>query len=126
MLRWWPTNAALDPSAYYAASGERHGRGPPGAGTTMGVFIAWPWLALIPAAVFLAIYRLSRRKVAAGSALAWLGYALYEYAIYRRWVCSGECNIRVDLLLLYPALVVITVAGAFAALRTLIARHRAP
>ena len=82
MLRWWPTNAALDPSAYYAASGERHGRGPPGAGTTMGVFIAWPWLALIPAAVFLAIY------------------------------------------LLYPALVVISVAGAVAALRTLIAGHR--
>jgi len=69
----------------------------------MGVFIAWPWLALIPAAVFLAIYRLSRRKVAAGSALAWLGSALY------------------------PALVVISVAGAVAALRTLIARHgRAP
>ena len=127
MLRWWPTIAALDPSAYYAASGKRHGRGPPGAGITMGVFIAWPWLALIPAAVFLAIYRLSRRKVAAGSALAWLGYALYEYAIYRRWLCSGECNIRVDLLLLYPALVVISVAGAVAALRTLIARHgRAP
>jgi len=48
----------------------------------MGVFIAWPWLALIPAAVFLAIY------------------------------------------LLYPALVVISVAGADAALRTLIAGHR--
>ena len=22
----------------------------------------------------------------------------------RRWLCSGECNIRVDLLVIYPAL----------------------
>ena len=62
-----------------------------------------------------------------GSALAWLGYALYEYAIYRRWLCSGECNIRVDLLLLYPVLVAISIAGVVAALRSLITRHgRAP
>src|SRR5438128_396641 len=61
---------------------------------------------------------------------------------YRDWssdVCSsdlraqrrddtcGECNIRVDLLLLYPALVAISIAGVVAALRSLIARHgRAP
>ena len=37
-------------------------------------------------------------------ALAWCVYAAYEYLMYKRILCSGECNIRVDLLLLYPVL----------------------
>jgi hypothetical protein len=36
-----------------------------------------------------------------------------------RILCSGECNIRVDLLLLYPALAVLAVFGLVAALRAL-------
>jgi hypothetical protein len=31
-----------------------------------------------------------------------------------RILCSGECNIRVDLLLFYPLLLVLTVLGAIA------------
>lgn len=38
-------------------------------------------------------------------ALAWCLYAAYEYLMYKRVLCTGECNIRVDLLLLYPVLV---------------------
>ena len=37
--------------------------------------------------------------------VAWLGYALYEVLMVRRVLCSGECNIRVDLLLIHPALI---------------------
>ena len=37
-------------------------------------------------------------------ALLWLAYCVYEYLMYARVLCSGECNIRVDLLLIYPAL----------------------
>ena len=36
--------------------------------------------------------------------LAWVAYGVYEYLMYRRVLCSGECNIRVDLLLIYPLL----------------------
>jgi len=90
----------------------------------LGIFIASPWLALLPAALFLALYRLSRRRVAALAGVAWLAYACYEYSIHRRWLCSGECDIRADLLLLYPLLALVSAAAIVAALLAL-ARHRA-
>jgi hypothetical protein len=85
----------------------------------LAVFTAWPGLALVPAVLFLLLYRVSRRRFVAGAALAWLLYAAYEYGMRRRWLCTGECNIRVDLLLLYPALLVLSAAAAVIGLRTL-------
>ena len=35
-------------------------------------------------------------------AFAWLIYSIYELLMYKRVLCTGECNIRVDLLLIYP------------------------
>jgi len=32
--------------------------------------------------------------------------------MYFRILCSGECNIRIDLLLIYPALLTLTVVAA--------------
>jgi hypothetical protein len=87
--------------------------------TLLGVFVAWPWLALLPAALFLALYRASRRKTVAAAGVIWLLYAVYEYAMQRRWLCSGECNIRVDLLLLYPFLVLISVIAGIVAVRAM-------
>jgi hypothetical protein len=58
--------------------------------------------------LFLVLYRASRRRWVLGAAAAWLLYGLYEYGMRLRWLCSGECNIRVDLLLLYPALLVVS------------------
>lgn len=34
----------------------------------------------------------------------WLAYAVYEWLMATRVLCSGECNIRVDLLLIAPLL----------------------
>jgi hypothetical protein len=42
--------------------------------------------------------------------LAWAFYAVYEYLMYTRVLCTGECNIRVDLLLFYPVLAVWSIA----------------
>ena len=42
----------------------------------------------------------------------------YEYAMKLRILCSGECNIRVDLLLLYPALLVLSLAALVAVVKT--------
>ena len=81
----------------------------------MSVFIAWPWLALLPASLLLVLYRASRRGVVALGAACWMGYAVYEYAMQRHWLCSGECNIRVDLLLLYPLLAGVSVWALVAA-----------
>jgi hypothetical protein len=52
--------------------------------------------------------------VAAG---AWLIYFLYEEGMQRRILCSGECNIRVDLLLIYPVLLLISAAAIWAVRR---------
>ena len=86
-------------------------------GRLLGVFIAWPALALVPAVIFGALYAYGRRKLVLVTAIAWLAYFPYELAMKLRILCSGECNIRVDLLVLYPVLVVLSVASVVVALR---------
>jgi hypothetical protein len=83
----------------------------------LGIFIQWPWLALVPVAAFGVLYARSRAGSALVAALAWLGYLLYESAIKMRWLCSGECNIRVDLLVLYPLLLLVSVIALWRGLR---------
>jgi hypothetical protein len=86
-------------------------------GVILGVFIGWPFLALIPAAFFAAMYLRCRRAVVLLAALAWLAYFPYEQAMKLRILCSGECNIRVDLLLLYPLLALLSLAAVVAYVR---------
>ena len=56
-------------------------------------------------------------RVAIGVGIAWIAYSLYEFGMKQRWLCSGECNIRIDLLLIYPVLVIGLVAAAVGLLR---------
>lgn len=81
------------------------------------IFVGYPLLALVPAALFFVLYRASGRGVAAAAAALWLLYALYEYGMHRRWLCTGECNIRVDLLLLYPVLWILSIVAVIAGVR---------
>lgn len=69
--------------------------------------------ALIAAAVALflgALWTTRRTPGALLAAIFWLLYAPYEYLVYARVLCSGECNIRVDLLLFWPLLAIVTLA----------------
>jgi hypothetical protein len=84
----------------------------------LGVFIHWPWLALVPAAAFGVLFARARASSALAAALAWLGYLFYEYAMKLRWLCSGECNIRVDLLVLYPLLLLVSLIALWRGLRS--------
>jgi len=43
-------------------------------------------------------------------AIAWVGYVAYE-SIYIPRNCTGECSIRVDLLLIYPYLALLTASA---------------
>ena len=51
--------------------------------------------------------------------VAWGVYAVYEYLMHARVLCSGDCGIRVDLLVIVPVLIglalwaVGTVVGAW-------------
>lgn len=78
----------------------------------MTILIDEPWLALIPFVGFLVVYAASKRFIALAAATAWLVYLPYEYAMKLRVLCSGECNIRIDLLVLYPALMLVSLAAS--------------
>jgi hypothetical protein len=81
------------------------------------LFIVYPALALLPAAAFALLASRARSRLAWCTAALWALYAGYETAMARRLLCSGECNIRVDLLLLYPALGLLSLATVIVAVR---------
>lgn len=87
------------------------------------MFMAYPWLAAVVGLLF-AVQGWQRRRwgvVTVG--VLWGLYAVYETGMQRRWLCTGECNIRVDLLLIYPALLLLS-AGAALSLRRAGRAHR--
>jgi hypothetical protein len=77
----------------------------------LATFIAFPWAALVCAAFLTVLWWWSRSKVAVAAAIVWVAYAGYEYLMFSRVLCTGECNIRVDLLLIYPLLLLGSVAA---------------
>ena len=51
-------------------------------------------------------------------AALWFACMSYEGLIYLHVLCEGDCNIRVDLLILWPVLFVVTVAVIFNVLKS--------
>lgn len=90
----------------------------------LAILIAYPALALIPSAIFLALFAAARRRVILVAGAGWALYAAYEFAMKLRWLCTGECNIRVDLLALYPALLVLSAVAGLAAFRARSGKRR--
>jgi formate hydrogenlyase subunit 3/multisubunit Na+/H+ antiporter MnhD subunit len=83
----------------------------------MTIFIEYPLVAAAIGVVLLGVGRRAYRRVAVGAGLAWLLYGLYEMGMKQRWLCTGECNIRIDLLIIYPVLLVGLVAALVSLLR---------
>jgi hypothetical protein len=83
----------------------------------MAIFIQYPWLAALIGVFLVSLGRSRGRRTAMVVGVTWLLYAAYETAMRLRWLCSGECNIRVDLLLIYPLLLAMTVGGVISLLR---------
>ena len=73
------------------------------------IFIPHPYLAIVPAVIFGFLYFKNKNKLVMWSALLWTIYGIYEELNLLRITCSGECNIRIDLFLIYPILIVISV-----------------
>jgi hypothetical protein len=48
------------------------------------------------------------------AAIAWLLYAVYEYFIANGTLCDANCNIRVDLILIWPLVWIATLFGIYA------------
>lgn len=89
----------------------------------LDLFVRRPALALVVAGLFWALARWSHRSLALLAAVAWFVYAIYELLMRYRVLCSGECNIRVDLLGIYPILAAVSLV---ALLVGLFGRRRAP
>ena len=70
----------------------------------MGVFAGYAWLVLIPVVLFFFIGLAAKARFATAAAILWLIYGLYEWMMYARILCSGDCNIRIDLVVIYPLL----------------------
>lgn len=83
---------------------------------TMAILIEHPLLALAPAVLFTVFFAISKSRLVLTAGLLWLAYFPYEYGMKFRILCSGECNIRIDLLVLYPVLILVSLAalGMFA------------
>lgn len=85
--------------------------------TIMGaVFIMAPIIGLIPTAVFLVLYLKLKRWPILAAAILWGVYTVYEHLMKFRVLCSGECNIRVDLLAIYPILLLVSIIAIATAL----------
>jgi hypothetical protein len=74
--------------------------------SAMAIFIEYPLLAAIIGVLLLGLGRATRRRTAVAVGWLWVLYAAYETGMHQRWFCSGECNIRIDLLAIYPALLI--------------------
>jgi hypothetical protein len=90
----------------------------------MSILVEWPLLALVPGVVLALMFSHCRRRLVLAASLSWVVYALYELANRLRITCSGECNIRVDLLLIYPLLAAVTLAAVVSWAMSLIGRGR--
>jgi hypothetical protein len=89
---------------------------------TMAVFIEHPLLAAVIGLLLLALGRSLHRGLAMTAGVMWLMYSVWEFAIKQRWLCRGDCDIRADLILIYPVLLV----GSVAAVVSLLIRPRRP
>lgn len=88
------------------------------------VFIDAPALALLPATLFALGYAASRSRAALVMAALWAIYAVLEFGNKARITCSGECNIRVDLLVIAPGLLIGSAIAVIAVARRLARRPR--
>ena len=73
--------------------------------------IALPLLAVLFGLLVMACFKLTHSHLLPATGALWIGYGIYEYLMQIRVLCSGECNIRVDLLLIYPVLLALTLAS---------------
>jgi hypothetical protein len=85
--------------------------------SAMSIFIEYPLLAGIIGVLLLGLGVATHRRTAVVVGWLWVLYALYETGMHQRWFCTGECNIRIDLLGIYPVLFMASLAAGINLLR---------
>ena len=77
----------------------------------MAVFIEHPLLAAVIGILLVTLGRVLHRGLATAAGVMWIMYSLWEFAIKQRWLCRGDCDIRADLIFIYPLLILGSVAA---------------
>ena len=77
----------------------------------MAILISYPYFILVPALFFFVLFAFRRIPLILVTGILWLLYFPYELAMRYRILCTGECNIRVDLLLIYLILLIASIAA---------------
>ena len=83
----------------------------------INLLLEHPLLALVPSLGFFVLALSARRLTVALAAIAWALYAAYEEAMTLHVFCPRGCNIRLDLILIYPLLIALSIAGLVVGLR---------
>ena len=76
--------------------------------SAIGMLIIFPFGATIVGMMYVRMYFKCKTYSSITTGILWILYSVYEYLMYTRVLCTGECNIRVDLLLIYPLLIVLS------------------
>jgi hypothetical protein len=92
---------------------------------SMAFLISQPGIALLAGLLLLVAARLAATGTGTACAVLWLLYGVYEYGMKFRLLCSGECNIRIDLLVIYPVLLVAAILASVAVTLAVAKRFRA-
>jgi len=79
--------------------------------TVMGILMIFPIGATIIGAIYIRMFLKLKITSCVITGTFWICYSIYESLIYTRVLCSGDCNIRVDLLLIYPLLIVLSLVS---------------
>jgi hypothetical protein len=98
------SNSRYNAARIDAAQSSRGGR--------LLTLLGLPLFAVVLGLAFFGCFRLTRIRLTLVTGVLWILYGVYEFLMQARVLCSGECNIRVDLLLIYPFLLVYTLATA--------------
>ena len=83
----------------------------------MDILIRHPWIAALVALLLAWLARRSDSRPAILAAVLWLAYGTYEALMHYRVLCAQDCNIRIDLLAIYPLLLGVTLYGLIHALQ---------
>jgi hypothetical protein len=82
----------------------------------LGFFREFPLAGFVPAAIFFALALHTQRALVWGAAFVWAAYSVYEFLMRSGVLCPEECN-RVDLLVIDPFLVVLSIVALLSSLR---------
>ncbi|WP_197375963.1 hypothetical protein [Mycolicibacterium baixiangningiae] len=73
-----------------------------------------PWLALLGATALAIVWRSTRSRIALVASVLWVAYAGWEITVSED---RADANIRIDLLVIYPVLAVLTVLAVWSGWR---------